>query len=142
MKNKKLTKSEKNYEKQVAFLINDYILSEYNDVKAIKEKIKVLLGGMDEAYYEKNDMDLYNEYCDEYDEFLDQFVNDYDYDFLSRHYTIFAEDYKNEFYKACMFANSNSGSPCDSYEWDRIMYGYRCLADEAIHRIYSDIREN
>ena len=115
-----VNRKKNNFLKQVDLVVSD-ILSPYNDVNALKEKIKTLINGMD-----SNDDDIRADSEYQFHELIKEFANIEYYVHLKGYF-----EYKNDLYKACIEADSLG----DFDEWDRVIHGFEKIVESALYKI-------
>jgi len=112
----------KNYLKQVELVANDLI--DCNGIDNIKAQVAPIINGVNSV---DNDIRAENE--DKLVDLVHEIADACYYDYLSRHYSI--ENHKNDFYKACMFADHAN----DNDEWTRIRLGFERVVEDALYKI-------
>ena len=119
-----MNRNRKNLNKQIEFVYRNLIDEPGGLEHEYILKLKDIVKGMDSEDYHTR-AENQESWADEIEDIA---TPDY-YDYLSRHYSIL--NYKNEFYKACMYAND----AIDLDERDRVMCGFRRIIESALYKI-------
>ena len=119
-----VNRKRKNYLKQVDLVAWDLIKpDQYNDVNALKAKIKTLVNGMD-----SNDNDIRADSEEEFTNIARKIATPEYYEYLEGYLQAYE---KTDLYKACIYANNS----WDRYEWEQIIHGFERIVESALYKI-------
>ena len=119
-----MNKKQKNLDKQIEFVTRNLTDGPGGLDRDYIMKLKDIIKGMDS----END-DTRSENEERWVEEIQAIATQHYYDYLSRHYSVL--NYKNEFYKACIYANDTM----DFDEWEQARHGFERIVESALYKI-------